>query len=164
MVCNNACKGKCLVEYKAFKCPKRDKYIIMKLNEHDEEILPREFNTQRGLTPRVKLLLNKLIFEYDTDPVVDTDHVVDTDLVIAHDASDITEEFLESIEDKTNTYYTNHRQAAIHKCLAITPPITSKPKAKPKLKVLKVSTESQRASTRTRKVVDKYGHNVGYDN
>ena len=54
-----------MVEYKAFKCPKRDKYVIMKLNDHDEEVLPREFNTQRGLTPRVKLLLNKLIFEYD---------------------------------------------------------------------------------------------------
>ena len=54
MVCNNAsCKGRCLVEYKAFKCPKRDKYVIMKLNDHDEEVLPREFNTQRGLTPRV---------------------------------------------------------------------------------------------------------------
>jgi hypothetical protein len=61
---------------------------------------------------------------------------VDTELV-AHDASDITEKFLESIEDQTNTYYSNppHRQAAIPKCLAITPPKTSKPKDKPKLKV-----------------------------
>ena len=114
----------------------------------------------------------------DIDPVVATDlviaPVVDTNLAIvqvdtelvAHDASDITEEFLESIEDKTNTYYSNppHRQAAIPKCLAITPPKTSKPKAKPKLKVPKVPTESQRASTRTRKAVDKYGNNVGYDN
>ena len=111
-------------------------------------------------------------------PVVDTNlaiaPVVDTNLAIdqvdpelvAHDASDITEEFLESIEDKTNTYYSNppHRQAAIPKCLAITPPKTSKPKAKPKLKVPKVPTESQRSSTRTRKAVDKYGNNVGYDN
>ena len=64
------------------------------------------------------------------------------------------------------THYSNppHRQAAISKCLAITPPKTSKPKAKPELKVPKVPTESQRASTRTRKAVDKYGNNVGYDN
>ena len=74
----------------------------------------------------------------DIDPVVATAlaiaPVVDTNLAIdkvgpelvAHDASDITEEFLESVEDKTNTYYSNppHRQAAIPKCLAITPPIT----------------------------------------
>ena len=104
----------------------------------------------------------------DIDPVVDTNLAIDQvdPELVAHDASDITEEFLESIEDKTNTYYSNppHRQAAIPKCLAITPPKTSKPKAKPKLKVSKVPTESQRASTRTRKAVDKYGNNVGYDN
>ena len=90
---------------------------------------------------------------------------VDTELV-SYVASDITEEFLESIEDKTNTYYSNppHRQAAIPKCFAITPPKTSKPRAKPKLKVPKVPTESQRASKRARKAADKYGNNVGYDN
>jgi hypothetical protein len=73
--------------------------------------------------------------------------------LVSPGASDITEEFLESIEDKTNIYYSNppHQQDSIPKCLAITPPITSKLKPKSK-----VPTESQRASTRTRKAVDKY--------
>ncbi len=62
--------------------------------------------------------------------------------MVAHGASDITENFLESIEGKTNTYNSNqpHRQAVISKWLAITLPITWKPRAKPKLKVPKVST------------------------
>ena len=66
LICNNAeCEMKCLVEYKALKCSKKDKFIIMKLNDHEEPIEPREFSTKRGVTPRVKELLEKLIFEYD---------------------------------------------------------------------------------------------------
>ena len=79
MVCNNvSCQG--LVEYSSVQ--KETSMFLMKLNDHDEEILPREMlrwrkrnvtdeemlprelNMQRGLTPRVKLLLNKLVFEY----------------------------------------------------------------------------------------------------
>ena len=62
---NPECKMKCLVEYKALKCPKKDKFIIMKLNDHEEPIEQREFSTKRGVTPRVKELIEKLIFEYD---------------------------------------------------------------------------------------------------
>ena len=66
LICNNTdCDGKCLVEYKAYKCHKGRKYIIMKLNEHEDELEPRVFSTKRGLTPRIKLLLKKLIFDYD---------------------------------------------------------------------------------------------------
>ena len=66
LICNNAsCEGKCLVEYKAYKCPKHNVYIIMKLNEHEEELDQRDFTTKRGITPRVKRLLENLIYEYD---------------------------------------------------------------------------------------------------
>ena len=55
MTCSNpACDGKCLVEYKAYKCPKRDVYIIMRLNEHDEELKEeKKIPTKRGIIPRV---------------------------------------------------------------------------------------------------------------
>ena len=55
---------KCLVECKALKCPKKDKFIIMKLNDHEEQLEPREFSKKRGVTQRVKKLLEKLIFKY----------------------------------------------------------------------------------------------------
>ena len=68
LICNNAsCEGKCLVEYKAYKCPKYNVYIIMKLNEHEEELDQRDFTTKRGITPRVKRLLENLIYEYDSE-------------------------------------------------------------------------------------------------
>ena len=37
----------------------------MKLNEHEEELDQRDFTTKRGITPRVKRLLENLIYEYD---------------------------------------------------------------------------------------------------
>ena len=46
LICNNSsCEGKCLAEYKAYKCPKHNVYIIMKLNEHEEELDPIDFTT-----------------------------------------------------------------------------------------------------------------------
>ncbi len=37
----------------------------MKLNDHEEPIEPREFSTKRDVTPKVKELIEKIIFEYD---------------------------------------------------------------------------------------------------
>ena len=66
------------------------------------------------------------------------------------------EEFLESIQDP-GLHYSNHphRPVSIPKnCLALSPPKT-KVKAK-------VPQESQRVSSRAKKVIIKYGNNVGY--
>ena len=37
----------------------------MRLNEHDNELKERKISIKRGITIRVKLLLKRLIFEYD---------------------------------------------------------------------------------------------------
>ena len=66
------------------------------------------------------------------------------------------EEFLESIQ-YPGLHYSNlpHRPVSIPKnCLALSPPKT-KVKAK-------VPQESQRVSSRAKKVIIKYGNNVGY--
>ncbi len=75
---------------------------------------------------------------------------------VTENVNDVNESFLNSIDD-TNMFYVNppHRQPNIPKCLAITPPLV-----KEKTKAL--ITESQRVSTRSKKVVEKYGNNVGY--
>ena len=68
----------------------------------------------------------------------------------------IGEEFLDSIQDPV-LHYSNppHRPVGIPKsCLAFSPPKT-KVKAK-------AQQESQRISTRAKKVTIKYGNNVGY--
>ena len=71
----------------------------------------------------------------------------------------IDEEFLDSIQDP-GLHYSNppNRPVGIPKnCLAYSPP-----KTKVKANKRKAPQESQRVSTRAKKVSIKYGNNVGY--
>ena len=54
----------------------------------------------------------------------------------------------------------SHRQPNIPKCLSITPPLVKEKPKKTRTKAL--ITESQRVSTGSKKVVEKYGNNVSY--
>ena len=93
-------------------------------------------------------IVNENITEDDvTEPII-TEIVSEEN--VTENVNDVNESFLNP----------PHWQPKIPKCLAITLPLVKEKTKKTKTKAL--ITESQRVSTRSKKVVEKYGKNVGY--
>ena len=67
LICNSkSCNSTnlCPVRHKATRCLKSSNYKVYKLGKHDIEPEPIK-NTPKGITPKVKQLIQSLIFDYD---------------------------------------------------------------------------------------------------